>query len=62
MSLGLTVGNLRALWKDLPDDALPVVSFAGIEGLVVRSAGVDREAGGAYMTVGNIAPRDVERR
>lgn len=59
MSVGLTVGNLRALWEGLPDDTVPVVSFAGIEGLVIRSAGRNEYTSEAYMTVGTISPRDV---
>lgn len=58
--IGLTVGNLRALWADLPDDVMPEVSFSGITGLVIRSSAADPHTPGAHLTVGPITMADVK--
>lgn len=52
--LGLTVGDLRLLWRDLPDDVLLDVSFGSTNNLVVTYASIDPTTPGAHLTVGPI--------
>lgn len=55
--IGLTVGMLTTMWKNVDPNTVVEVSVAGLTGLVVRSASAQDDV--AHLDVGTVSQAEI---